>query len=105
PFSELVPPNIDEYIAAFPDDVQEILQKIRETICKAAPRGGRIDRLWIAVTDSARSPDFLRGLQAPHRHLPCAARRREVPEGAVVLRWGQGNDPASAGSADSLPPD
>ena len=29
--------NIDEYIAGFPKDVQEILEKIRMTIRKAAP--------------------------------------------------------------------
>ena len=31
------PANIDEYIGGFPNDVQEILEKIRETIQKAAP--------------------------------------------------------------------
>ena len=31
------PKNIDDYIAGFPSDVQEILQKIRATIRKAAP--------------------------------------------------------------------
>ena len=31
------PQNIDEYIALFPKDVQEILEKIRVTIKKAAP--------------------------------------------------------------------
>ena len=31
------PRTIDEYIAGFPPEVQEILQKIRETIRKAAP--------------------------------------------------------------------
>jgi uncharacterized protein YdhG (YjbR/CyaY superfamily) len=31
------PKNIDEYISAFPNDVQEILRKIRSTIRKAAP--------------------------------------------------------------------
>jgi uncharacterized protein YdhG (YjbR/CyaY superfamily) len=31
------PANIDEYIAGFPNDVQEILEKIRMTIRKAAP--------------------------------------------------------------------
>jgi uncharacterized protein YdhG (YjbR/CyaY superfamily) len=31
------PKTIDEYIAGFPSDVQEILQKIRKTIKKAAP--------------------------------------------------------------------
>jgi len=32
------PGNIDEYIAAFPADVQKVLEKIRATIRKAAPR-------------------------------------------------------------------
>ena len=31
------PANIDEYIGGFPNDVQEILEKIRMTIQKAAP--------------------------------------------------------------------
>jgi len=31
------PQTIDEYIAGFPDDVQQILQKIRQTIREAAP--------------------------------------------------------------------
>lgn len=31
------PKNIDEYIAGFPGDMQNILQKIRATIKKAAP--------------------------------------------------------------------
>lgn len=31
------PKTIDEYIAGFPDDVQEILQEIRVTIKRAAP--------------------------------------------------------------------
>ena len=31
------PKNIDEYIGGFPNDVQEILEKIRDTIKKAAP--------------------------------------------------------------------
>ena len=30
--------NIDEYIATFPDEVQKILQKIRQTIKKVAPK-------------------------------------------------------------------
>ena len=34
---QTAPKNIDEYIAAFPDNVQEILQKIRTMIKKAAP--------------------------------------------------------------------
>jgi len=34
---QTAPKNIDEYIAGFPDDVKEILEKIRMTIRKAAP--------------------------------------------------------------------
>ena len=34
---QTAPKNIDEYIAGFPHDVQEILEKIRRTIRKAAP--------------------------------------------------------------------
>ena len=34
---QTAPKNIDEYIAGFPDDVQEILERIRRTIRKAAP--------------------------------------------------------------------
>jgi len=35
--NQTAPRNIDEYIAGFPDDVQEILEKIRITIREAAP--------------------------------------------------------------------
>ena len=34
---QTAPKNIDEYIAGFPPDVQEILEKIRVTIRRAAP--------------------------------------------------------------------
>ncbi len=35
--NQTAPKNMDEYIAGFPNDVQEILEKIRTTIRKAAP--------------------------------------------------------------------
>ncbi len=35
--NQTAPKNMDEYIAGFPADVQEILEKIRMTIRKAAP--------------------------------------------------------------------
>jgi uncharacterized protein YdhG (YjbR/CyaY superfamily) len=34
---KMSPKNIDEYIASFPKDIQEILEKIRTTVRKAAP--------------------------------------------------------------------
>ena len=33
-----LPRTIDEYIARFPPDIQDILQKVRNTIAKAAPK-------------------------------------------------------------------
>jgi len=38
--TEAGPRNIDEYIAGFPKDIQEILEKVRMTIRKAAPDAG-----------------------------------------------------------------
>jgi uncharacterized protein YdhG (YjbR/CyaY superfamily) len=35
--SQAAPRNIDEYIAGFPEDVQELLEKLRMTIREAAP--------------------------------------------------------------------
>jgi uncharacterized protein YdhG (YjbR/CyaY superfamily) len=35
--AQTAPQTIDEYIAGFPADVQEVLQKIRKTIHEAAP--------------------------------------------------------------------
>jgi uncharacterized protein YdhG (YjbR/CyaY superfamily) len=35
--NQTVPKNIDEYIAGFPPDIQEILQQVRLTIRAAAP--------------------------------------------------------------------
>lgn len=35
--SQAAPKSIDEYIAGFPKEVQEILEKVRATIRKAAP--------------------------------------------------------------------
>jgi uncharacterized protein YdhG (YjbR/CyaY superfamily) len=38
PAAPAAPATIDEYIAGFPPDIQAILQKVRATIRKAAPR-------------------------------------------------------------------
>jgi uncharacterized protein YdhG (YjbR/CyaY superfamily) len=35
--NKATPKNIDEYIAGFPKDVQEVLEKVRATVRKAAP--------------------------------------------------------------------
>jgi hypothetical protein len=45
PTAKVVPKNIDDYIAGFPKDVQEILEKIRRTIRKAAPEAAALGRV------------------------------------------------------------
>ena len=42
--SPATPKTIDEYIAIFPADVQVLLQKVRETIKKAAPKAEEMIR-------------------------------------------------------------
>ncbi len=41
------PNDVDEYIAGFPEDVREILEKIRATIREAAPEAGETIRYQI----------------------------------------------------------
>ena len=36
------PTNVDEYIATFPTEVQEVLQQVRATVKKAAPQAGEV---------------------------------------------------------------
>lgn len=38
----IIPKNIDEYIAMFPSDIQEILNELRATIKKAAPEAEEV---------------------------------------------------------------
>lgn len=38
--TNLTPKSLDEYIAGFPPNVQEILQRVRQTIQAAAPEAG-----------------------------------------------------------------
>lgn len=38
----LIPKNVDDYIATFPNEVQEILNKLRATVKKAAPEAEEV---------------------------------------------------------------
>jgi uncharacterized protein YdhG (YjbR/CyaY superfamily) len=72
--NEATPKDMDEYIAGFPSDVQEILEEIRATIKKAAPDAEE--------TISYQIPTFtLKGkyliyfaAYKKHRALSCAKR-------------------------------
>jgi uncharacterized protein YdhG (YjbR/CyaY superfamily) len=76
------PRTIDEYIAGFPPDVQDILQQIRRTIQEAAPEAEE------AI--SYQMPTFrLHGnlvhFAATYRLLSCAERDRAVQARVVGL--------------------
>ncbi|MEJ0090756.1 MAG: DUF1801 domain-containing protein [Limisphaerales bacterium] len=44
---EAKPTSIDEYIAGFPNDIQEVLEKVRITIRKAAPQAAEKISYWM----------------------------------------------------------
>ena len=56
--------TIDEYIKAFPDDVQRILVKMRETIRNAAPGAVEATAPWYILRRSKITLDFIRHPQA-----------------------------------------
>ncbi len=63
------PQNMDEYIAAFPPQVQEILEKIRNTIRKAAPAALETIKLSNAHFHVKWQFGLFRCIQKPHRVL------------------------------------
>ena len=66
----LQPKNIDEYIASFSPEVQAILEKIRLTIKKAAPKAEEKISYQIPTFDSDGQSRPFRRFQEPHRILP-----------------------------------
>ena len=89
--NQTVAKNIDEYIAGFPNEVQEILEKIRMTIRKAAPDAEE--------TISYRIPTFnLKGrylvyFAAHKRHIglyPAPIGNAEFKEELSVYEAGKG---------------
>src|ERR1700694_4946105 len=61
------PKNIDEYIAGFPKDVQEILEKIRLTIRKAAPDAE--ETISYQIPTFTRKGDYLVYFAAFKKHI------------------------------------
>ena len=91
--------NIDEYIGGFPVEVQEILQKVRETIHRAAPKAEE--------TISYNMPTFnLNGHYliyfAGYKHHISLYRSPRISGGDRTLRVGQGHAQIPAGQTHSL---
>ena len=62
--------TFDEYIAQFPEDVQQLLLKIRATIKESAPEASGKNKLPDAGLFSKRRTDLVRRLPAAYRYLP-----------------------------------
>lgn len=61
------PKDIDEYIAGFPSEVQEILEKIRMTIRKAAP--GAEEKISYQIPSFTLGGSYLVYLAAYKKHI------------------------------------
>src|SRR5215475_13628416 len=88
---QAAPRNIDEYIAAFPNDVQEILQKIRKTIRKAAPDAEETISYQIPTFNLKGS--YLIYFAAYKKHIglyPAPIGNAEFKEEMSVYRAGKG---------------
>jgi uncharacterized protein YdhG (YjbR/CyaY superfamily) len=89
--NKTAPKTIDEYIAGFPKDVQEILQKIRTTIRKAAPEAEE--------TISYQMPTFtLKGnlvhFAAHQKHIgfyPAPTGIEKFKKALSVYEWAKGS--------------
>ena len=70
------PKDIDGYISQFPADVQAILEKVRETIRRAAPDAEEVNQLPDARLQAARDSGLLRSVEEAHRAVPADLRRQ-----------------------------
>jgi hypothetical protein len=80
------PRNIDDYIAAYPHEVQAALEMIRTTIRKAAPKAfpGLLAIASFCVACETSQPDHVTAIQAIHSAI-LRAHREGDPEGWTAL--------------------
>lgn len=64
---QTTPKDIDEYISGFPGDIQEVLQKIRTTIKKAAP--GAVERISYKMPAFNLNGQYLIYFAAYNKHI------------------------------------
>jgi len=88
---QTTPPNIDEYIAGFPDEVQEILQKVRMAIRKAAPKAE--EKISYKMPAFTLSGDGLIGFAGWKKHIalyPAPRGSEEFKEELSAYAGGKG---------------
>jgi uncharacterized protein YdhG (YjbR/CyaY superfamily) len=72
-----VPKTIDEYIATLPADVQPILQKVRQTINKAAPKA--VEKVAYGMPTLVLNGKYLVHYAGAKKHLGLFGLPREHP--------------------------
>ena len=88
---QTAPGNIDEYIAGFPNNVQEILEKIRMTIRKAAP--GAEEKISYRIPGFSLKGSYLIYFAAFKNHIglyPAPRGIAEFKEALALYQTGKG---------------
>jgi uncharacterized protein YdhG (YjbR/CyaY superfamily) len=89
--NQATPRTIDEYIAGFPRDVQEILEKIRMTISKAAP--GAEEKISYQIPTFTLNGTYLIYFAAYQKHIglyPAPRGSEEFKEELSAYEGGKG---------------
>lgn len=84
------PATVDDYIAAFPADTQQVLQRIRETILRAAP--GARERISYKMPTFALEKDIVHfGAFKGHIGLYPPVRESDLQSRVLPYRGEKGN--------------
>ena len=100
------PKSIDDYVATFPNEVQETLGMVRASIRKAAPKAEEAISYQIpAFKLNGRYHHLRSRVQEAHRPLSFAQGGCGIQGGDSALSLRQGLSAIAVGRADSFRPD
>jgi uncharacterized protein YdhG (YjbR/CyaY superfamily) len=85
------PKNIDEYIADFPLDIQEILKKVRATIKKAAPDAEEIINYGIPTFTLKGNLVHFAGFKTHIGFYPTPSGIEKFKKDLSVYKWAKGS--------------
>ena len=85
------PKNIDEYIADFPLDIQEILKKVRATIKKAAPDAEELINYGIPTFTLKGNLVHFAGFKTHIGFYPTPSGIEKFKKDLSVYKWAKGS--------------